>query len=182
MSIRVERLEGLKGIDYNSKDAEELGLLFQDVLGNGLHGLCYSAYDEGQKPGTILTKDQIRRRMAIIAPHIKWIRSFSCVEGNELVAEVARELGLKTLVGAWLSDDKELNEQEIEGLIRMAKAGVVDIAAEAMKSCTAKSRRKRNCWSTSRGSGKHCLPISPLAMWMHTTSSVRDPKSRKLAM
>jgi exo-beta-1,3-glucanase (GH17 family) len=129
MSIRVERLEGLKGIDYNSKDAEELGLLFQDVLGNGLHGLCYSAYDEGQKPGTILTKDQIRRRMAIIAPHIKWIRSFSCVEGNELVAEVARELGLKTLVGAWLSDDKELNEQEIEGLIRMAKAGVVDIAA-----------------------------------------------------
>ena len=129
MSIRVERLEGLKGIDYTSKDAEELGLLFQDVLGNGLHGLCYSAYDEGQKPGSVLKKEQIRRRMGIIAPYINWIRSFSCVEGNELVPEVAREFELKTLVGAWLSADKELNEQEIEGLIRQAKAGYVDIAA-----------------------------------------------------
>jgi exo-beta-1,3-glucanase (GH17 family) len=129
MSIRVDRLGGLKGIDYNNKSAEELGLLFKDMLDIGLHGLCYSAYDEGQEPGSILNRDQIRRRMSIIAPHIKWIRSFSCVEGNELVAEVAREFGLKTLVGAWLSDDKDLNEQEIEGLIRQAKAGYVDIAA-----------------------------------------------------
>lgn len=129
MSIRVDRLERLKGIDYSGKSAAELEELFQSVLELGLHGLCYSAYDEGQKPGTVLSKDQIRRRMAIIAPHIKWIRSFSCVEGNELVAEVAREFGLKTLVGAWLSDDKALNEQEIEGLIRQAKAGFVDIAA-----------------------------------------------------
>lgn len=129
MSLRVERLDGLKGFDYSGKDADDFRQLFQSVLGSGLHGLCYSAYDEGQKPGAILTKAQIRRRMGIIAPYIKWVRSFSCVEGNELVAEVARELGIKTLVGAWLGDDKDLNEQEIEGLIRQAKAGYVDIAA-----------------------------------------------------
>lgn len=129
MSLRVERLDGLKGFDYSGKDADDFRQLFQNVLGSGLHGLCYSAYDEGQKPGAILTKAQIRRRMGIIAPYIKWVRSFSCVEGNELVAEVARELGIKTLVGAWLGDDKDLNEQEIEGLIRQAKAGYVDIAA-----------------------------------------------------
>lgn len=129
MSIRVDRIEGLKGIDYSSKSANELDQLFQHILGDGLHGLCYSAYDEGQQPGTVLTKEQVRRRMAIIAPHINWIRSFSCIEGNELIPEVAREFGLKTLVGAWLSEDKDLNEQEIEGLIRQAKAGFVDIAA-----------------------------------------------------
>lgn len=129
MSLRVDRLNSLKGIDYAQQSAAELELLFKDVLGNGLHGLCYSAYDEGQKPGSILTMDQIRRRMAIIAPHIKWIRTFSCIEGNELVAKVAREFGLKTLVGAWLGDDKELNEQEVEGLIKLAKDGFVDIAA-----------------------------------------------------
>ena len=90
MSLRVDRLNSLKGIDYAQQSAADLELLFKDVLGNGLHGLCYSAYDEGQKPGSILTMDQIRRRMAIIAPHIKWIRTFSCIEGNELVAKVAR--------------------------------------------------------------------------------------------
>lgn len=36
---------------------------------------------------------------------------------------------MKTLVGAWLGDDKEDNEKEIEGLIQLAKEGVVDIAA-----------------------------------------------------
>ena len=94
-----------------------------------MHGLCYSAYEEGQKPGDILTMEQIRRRMKIIAPYTKWVRSFSCIEGNELVPKVAREFGLKTLVGAWLGKDKDLNEQEIAGLIQLTKEGYVDIAA-----------------------------------------------------
>jgi exo-beta-1,3-glucanase (GH17 family) len=67
--------------------------------------------------------------MKIIAPHTKWVRSFSCIEGNELVPKVAREFGLKTLAGAWLGKDKALNEQEIAGLVQLAKAGYVDIAA-----------------------------------------------------
>ncbi len=94
-----------------------------------MHGLCYSAYEEGQQPGDILTIEQIRRRMKIIAPYTKWIRSFSCIEGNELVPKVAREFGIKTLVGAWLGKDEALNEQEIAGLIQLAKEGYVDIAA-----------------------------------------------------
>lgn len=67
--------------------------------------------------------------MEVIAPYTKWIRSFSCIEGNELVPIVAREFGLKTLVGAWLGKDKALNEQEISGLIQLTREGCVDIAA-----------------------------------------------------
>ena len=52
--------------------------------------------------------------MKIIAPYTKWIRSFSCIEGNELIPKVAREFGLKTMVGAWLGTDQELNEKEID--------------------------------------------------------------------
>lgn len=118
----------IKGIDPTQKSFESQAL-FEKVLQQGMHGLCYSAYDEGQKPGSILTKSQIQRRMGILAPYIKWIRSFSCIEGNELVPVVARELGIKTLVGAWLGDDKALNEQEITSLIKLAKEGYVDIAA-----------------------------------------------------
>ena len=129
MSFRSGKIQGLKGIDLSSKSREELSGLFRETLNNGMHGLCYSAYEEGQKPGSILTKEQIRRRLAIIAPYTKWIRSFSCIEGNELVPVVAREFGLKTLVGAWLGDDKDLIEEEIAGLIKLAKEGYVDIAA-----------------------------------------------------
>ena len=129
MSFRSGKIQGLKGIDLSSKSREELSGLFRETLNNGMHGLCYSAYEEGQKPGSILTEEQIRRRMAIIAPYTKWIRSFSCIEGNELVPVVAREFGLKTLVGAWLGDDKDLIEEEIAGLIKLAKEGYVDIAA-----------------------------------------------------
>lgn len=129
MSFKKEKILALAGIDYSGKSPEQLHSLFRQTLEGGMHGLCYSAYEEGQKPGDILTIEQIRRRMAIIAPYTKWVRSFSCIEGNELVPKVAREFGIKTLVGAWLGKDKDLNEQEIAGLIQLAKEGHVDIAA-----------------------------------------------------
>jgi glucan 1,3-beta-glucosidase len=129
MSLRLGKHLALSGIDHSGKTPEQLKSLFRQTLENGMHGLCYSAYEEGQKPGDILTIEQIRRRMKIIAPYTKWVRSFSCIEGNELVPKVAREFGLKTLVGAWLGKDQDLNEQEIAGLIQLAKEGYVDIAA-----------------------------------------------------
>lgn len=129
MSFRLGKYLALSGIDYAGKSPEQLQSLFKQTLEGGMHGLCYSAYEEGQQPGDILTIEQIRRRMAVIAPYTKWIRSFSCIEGNELVPQVAREFGIKTLVGAWLGKDKDLNEQEIAGLIQLAKDGYVDIAA-----------------------------------------------------
>lgn len=129
MSFRLGKYLALSGIDYSGKSPEQLQSLFKQTLEGGMHGLCYSAYEEGQQPGDILTIEQIRRRMAVIAPYTKWIRSFSCIEGNELVPQVAREFGIKTLVGAWLGKDKDLNEQEIAGLIQLAKQGYVDIAA-----------------------------------------------------
>ncbi|MCC7465419.1 MAG: hypothetical protein IT261_04075 [Saprospiraceae bacterium] len=117
MSHKLGKYLALSGTDFSGKTPEQMQQLFRQSLEKGMHGLCYSAYEEGQKPGDILTIDQIRRRMEIIAPYTKWIRSFSCIEGNELVPRVAREFGLKTLVGAWLGTDKALNEQEINGLI-----------------------------------------------------------------
>ena len=129
MSFRLGKYLALSGIDYAGKSPEQLQSLFKQTLEEGMHGLCYSAYEEGQQPGDILTIEQIRQRMAIIAPYTKWVRSFSCIEGNELVPQVAREFGIKTLVGAWLGKDKDLNEQEIVGLIQLAQKGYVDIAA-----------------------------------------------------
>ncbi|MFT6855963.1 MAG: glucan 1,3-beta-glucosidase [Cyclobacteriaceae bacterium] len=129
MSYRPEQISSLIGTNYANKSKEEIKDLFAHVLQGGMHGLCFSAYTEGQQPGDLLTEDQIRARMAIISPYTKWIRSFSCIEGNELIPKIAKEFGIKTLVGAWLGKEQDQNKLEIAGLIKLAKEGYVDIAA-----------------------------------------------------
>lgn len=129
MSFRTEKLGSLTGANLNNKTKKGLDNLFKRILNGGMHGLCFSPYEEGQEPGQQITEAQIRRRMKIIKPYTKWIRSFSCTDGNEAIPRIAKEFGIKTLVGAWLGDDAKINKKEIAGLIKLAKEGFVDIAA-----------------------------------------------------
>ena len=105
MSYRSERELALKGVDYSNKTSEELKDLFRKVLESGMHGICFSLYEDGQKPGDVISAEQVFRRLKIIQPYAKWVRSFSCIEGNEHIPRQARDLGMKTLVGAWLGDN-----------------------------------------------------------------------------
>lgn len=116
-------------IDFSEMPVKSLTSLWKETLNKGMHGICFSLYEDGQKPGDIITAAQVNRRIQILKPCTKWIRSFSCIEGNEHIARIAHQNGMKTLVGAWLGSDLELNEKEIEGLITLAKEGCVDIAA-----------------------------------------------------
>ncbi|GAB4418697.1 MAG: hypothetical protein OHK0039_30380 [Bacteroidia bacterium] len=129
MSYRKYKKRSLAGPDYTGLSLEDLKTRYRQALENGMHGLCFSAYVEGQQPGDQLSDAQIRRRLEIIGPFTRWVRSFSCIEGNERIPQIAREFGLKTLVGAWLGKDEEKNEQEVATLIDLAQAGYVDIAA-----------------------------------------------------
>lgn len=128
-SFRKYKIRSLTGLNLDDKTTKGLEHLFKKTLKNGMHGLCFSPYEEGQEPGDQISEEQIRRRMKIIKPYTKWIRSFSCTEGNEAIPRIAKEFGIKTLVGAWLGDDDEINKREIAGLINLAKEGFVDIAA-----------------------------------------------------
>ena len=129
MSYRKEKSKSLLGIDTNNLKKDSLIKLSQSVLNNGMHGLCFSPYEEGQKPGDFISESQIRRKLELIKPYTKWIRTFSCTDGNEQIPILAKEYGLKTLVGAWLGDDPKINEDEINGLINLTNQGCVDIAA-----------------------------------------------------
>jgi GPH family glycoside/pentoside/hexuronide:cation symporter len=110
------------------RSREDVQALYASLRADRLYGLCYSAYGPGQGAGDVLAPSQVRRRVALIAPHTRWLRSFASTEGHELIPAVAREHGLKTMVGAWISADRERNEREIHGLVTLAKAGLVDIA------------------------------------------------------
>ncbi len=102
---------------------------FADALHSGVHGLCFSPYVEGQSPGSPVDEAQIRARLGIIRPYTRWVRTFSCTDGHERTPRIAHELGLKTLVGAWLGTDRTINEREIAGAIEIARAGHADILA-----------------------------------------------------
>lgn len=136
VSYRIERKSPYQGLPYFHQDVftagmskQEIDTLFLEILNHGIHGLCFSLYQEGQKPGDIVPESQIRRRMEILRPRCGWVRSFSTVEGNEAIPRIAKEMKMKTLVGAWLGVDKDKNEQEIKNLIELSREGLVDIAA-----------------------------------------------------
>lgn len=129
MSRRDDKLLSLTDVDTSKLGINQLSNSLKACLNAGIFGISFSAYEEGQSPGDQLSREQISKRMAVLQPNISWIRSFSCVQGNELIPQVAKSMGIKTLVGAWLGDDLDKNEEEIAGLISLAKQGYVDICA-----------------------------------------------------
>ena len=124
-SVRIP----LAGIDFSRMGRTELKSLFWQTLEAGLPGLCFSPYEEGQKPGSHVTPEQIRARLEVIRPYTRWVRSFSCTEGHEETGRIAHELGMKTLVGVWLGTDAEKNEEELQAGIRVAHEGHADLLA-----------------------------------------------------
>jgi exo-beta-1,3-glucanase (GH17 family) len=127
MSNLYQRRLSLAGINVSAMTTDELRRLVLEILEAKIHGLSFSPYTEGQGPGTILSEAEIRDRLAVIEPYTRWIRTFSSTEGHELIPGIAREKGLKTLVGVWLDGDHEHNELELENAIRAAREGHVDI-------------------------------------------------------
>ena len=127
MSNLYQRKMSLSGIDISGYSEADLRALVRKILDNGIHGLSFSPYVEGQGPGTQVGEAQIRERLSVIEPYVSWIRTFSCSDGNELIPAIAKEAGLKTMVGVWLDDDREQNEIEVANAIDIANAGHADI-------------------------------------------------------
>jgi GPH family glycoside/pentoside/hexuronide:cation symporter len=121
-------LPGAEASPLAGKPSAEIRELYAQQFERGLYGLCFSAYTQGQRAGDQLTEAQVRRRIELVAPHTRWVRSFSCTEGHELIPRLARERDLKTMVGAWISADRARNEREIASLIALAQAGLVGVA------------------------------------------------------
>ena len=117
----------LVGIENSNLSRQELVQLYNEYLENGMHGLCASPYVEGQKPGEQLTEEQIRRRIEIIKPYTKWLRSFSCTEGNELIPKIAKEY-LKIVKG------KKISKSDVNKVIDFVKnSGGIEYAEKAAK-------------------------------------------------
>jgi exo-beta-1,3-glucanase (GH17 family) len=95
-----------------------------------LYGSNFSPYEDGQDPnrGAVVSADQVERRMRLVAPHTKWVRTFGCTRGLEHAGAIAHRLQLKIAMGAWIGGDLAANETEMGSLIREALSGNADLA------------------------------------------------------
>ena len=129
MSLRDEKIKSLLGLNLESLSENELKELGSEILESKVHGICFSLYEDAQQPGDFVSDEQIERRLKILKPYTNWIRTFSSTDEHARIAQIAVDMGFKTLVGAWLSDDLKSNDNEIEGLLELASKGLVNIAA-----------------------------------------------------
>jgi len=129
MSNAYQRRLSLTGVNTDELTEQELRALAGGVLQAGIHGLCFSPYVDGQGPGTQIDTTQIRERLAIVQDSTRWVRTFSCTEGNELIPGIAAEVGIKSMVGVWLDDDLDNNEIELANAAEIVKAGNAGILA-----------------------------------------------------
>ncbi len=129
MSNYYKRRMSLAGIDLSRHSVDDLRSLVGEILDAKIHGICFSPYVEGQGPGTEITEAQIRERLEIVAPYVRWVRTFACSEGLEKIPRIAADMGLKSMVGVWLDEDRERNNEELATALEVASAGHADILA-----------------------------------------------------
>ncbi|MEL6257712.1 MAG: glycosyl hydrolase family 17 protein [Pseudomonadota bacterium] len=129
MSRYYNRISTLSGLDISNLSDDDLKAMVRAIVKGKLHGVAYSPYMDGQSVGMPVGEAQIRERLEIIRHNTQWIRTFSCTVGNEATPAIASEFGLKSMVGAWIDDDRAANEAELANAIEIAKAGHASVLA-----------------------------------------------------
>jgi GPH family glycoside/pentoside/hexuronide:cation symporter len=116
------------GIDFEFLNTDTLKQKFDDTFNKNMYGICFSVFTEDQNPGDQISEEQIVKRLKVLVGHTEWVRVFSCSHGHENIPKIAKEMGFKVLMGAWIGSNKAENEKEVKSLIKLIHEGSVDMA------------------------------------------------------
>jgi exo-beta-1,3-glucanase (GH17 family)/cellulose synthase/poly-beta-1,6-N-acetylglucosamine synthase-like glycosyltransferase len=85
-------------------------------------GLTYNSQrrDTNPREGVYPTKEQIEADMALLAGKAHSIRTYTSLEGMEVVPELATKYGEHLAMGAWIDNNLEKNRREIESLVLLS--------------------------------------------------------------
>jgi exo-beta-1,3-glucanase (GH17 family)/cellulose synthase/poly-beta-1,6-N-acetylglucosamine synthase-like glycosyltransferase len=86
-----------------------------------LASISFSPISPNGSAKTPVTRAQIKRDLAAIAPYTRHIRTYSATNGLEQVPALASEFGLRLTQGIWIDNDEEQNDREIESAISLSK-------------------------------------------------------------
>lgn len=123
IAILVLHLSGCGNGDSNNGDNSP------ELQSYALTGVNFSPYMDNQDPnlGTTIDGAQITERLETLVAQADWIRTFGSTHGLESTGTIARSLGFKTALQAWISDDLTTNETELANLITAGQQGDADI-------------------------------------------------------
>jgi len=71
--------------------------------------------------GVVVSPERIERDLKLLAERFDCVRTYSQSNGLDEVPRIARDLGLKVLMGVWISRDPAVNEREIASARRIAE-------------------------------------------------------------
>ena len=94
-----------------------------------LHGICYGPFRENENPNLSIypTQDEIKEDLIFLKNITNTIRTYS-VNGSLIeVPLICQDEGVDCYVGAWISENKENNDEELQRLIQVANQNVSSI-------------------------------------------------------
>lgn len=95
-----------------------------------LEGVAFSPWIGGEDPnlGAKVTAQSIWDRLQLIRDDSSMVRTYGVDGGLEDAGWLLHQLGKEAVIGAWISRDREANRQQLDTLIRLCRAGDVDVA------------------------------------------------------
>jgi glucan 1,3-beta-glucosidase len=87
---------------------------------NKLECASYTPSHDGHALGDDETRRLVGVDLKVLAQRFACVRTYSVSEGLDTVPKVARELGLKVIMGLWIGSDAKNNDKEIEHGIALA--------------------------------------------------------------
>jgi exo-beta-1,3-glucanase (GH17 family)/cellulose synthase/poly-beta-1,6-N-acetylglucosamine synthase-like glycosyltransferase len=90
---------------------------------NAIDYLSYSPYAPGQDPKDRedIPAAQMQRDLSVVASVAKGVRTYSVIDGVDALPAIAGRLGLNVMLGAWVGDTEERDEQELATAVQLAK-------------------------------------------------------------
>lgn len=80
----------------------------------------YTPSHDGHVLGAAATRALVRTDLEILAKHFACVRTYSVSEGLDEVPKIARELGLKVMLGCWIGADMQANRDELRRGVAIA--------------------------------------------------------------
>lgn len=93
--------------------------------GERLSCLSYAPYHRDGRtpldPTASISRAEIVADLVVLAPLTRCVRTYAVHQGLEQVPDVARELGLRVWLGAWVGHDAQHNRRELETALDLAE-------------------------------------------------------------
>ena len=98
--------------------------LLEEPLDTKFWGLNVSLALNGEQFEDNLTEETVRKRMLPVAKLTKWVKTFRTINiGHEYINKIAKELGLHTMIGVYITNKTADNNAQITGLQKILQTG-----------------------------------------------------------